>query len=40
MMAIGLFGFFVVIGPPFIKVLMGGALLYAFACLIWGLRHA
>ncbi|MGH7207002.1 MAG: hypothetical protein ACREI2_12430 [Nitrospiraceae bacterium] len=40
MMAVGLFGFFVVIGPPWIKVLMGGALLYALVRMTLAFRHA
>ncbi|MEK6617231.1 MAG: hypothetical protein AABY90_00895 [Nitrospirota bacterium] len=40
MLMVGLVGFFVVIGPPWIKVLMGGALLYVSVRLTWGFWQA
>lgn len=40
MLTIGLFGSFVVMGPPWIKVLMGGLLLYAMTRISWGLWKA
>jgi hypothetical protein len=40
MFAFGLFGSFVVIGPPWIKLLMAGALLYAIIRLSWALWKA
>lgn len=40
MMAVGLLGAFAVIGPPWLKVLMGGAWLYAMSMIAWGLWKA
>ncbi|MCC7353492.1 MAG: ABC transporter ATP-binding protein [Anaerolineae bacterium] len=40
LMVVGLFGFFVVIGPPLVKLLCGGALLYALGRTAWGFRRA
>jgi hypothetical protein len=40
MLTIGLFGSFVVMGPPWIKVLMGSLLLYALSRITWGLWKA
>lgn len=37
---IGLFGLFFVIGPTWMKVLMGGAMLYASVRLTWGFWQA
>jgi hypothetical protein len=37
MLTVGLFGSFVVMGPPWIKVLMGSLLLYALSRISWGL---
>lgn len=37
MMVVGLLGAFVVIGPPWLKVLTGGAWLYAMGMAAWGL---
>ncbi len=40
LLAVGLFGFFVVIGPPVVKLFCGGALLYALGRTAWGFRQA
>lgn len=40
MMTVGLFGSFVVMGPPWIKVLIGSLLLYAMGMISWGLWKA
>ena len=40
MLVMGLFGLFVVIGPPWLKVLMSSALFYALARLTWGIWQA
>ncbi|HET8721877.1 MAG TPA: hypothetical protein VFM24_07605 [Nitrospira sp.] len=40
MMMVGLFGSFVVMGPPWIKILMTGVILYAFSRITWGLWRA
>jgi hypothetical protein len=40
MLAMGLFGTFVVLGPGWVKVLLGGALLYAMCMISWGLWKA
>ena len=36
---IGILGVFVVVGPPWLKVLMGGALLYSLGRLALGWRR-
>lgn len=36
LIAYGMFGFFIVTGPPLVKVLCGGALFYATARSVWG----
>ncbi len=38
--AYGMFGFFVVIGPPLVKVICAGALLYATIRTVWGFWKA
>ncbi len=40
MMVVGLLGSFVVLGPGWVKVLLGGALLYAMCMISWGLWRA
>lgn len=40
MLTVGLFGSFVVMGPPWIKVLMSGLLLYTLSRITWGLWKA
>ncbi|ALA57494.1 hypothetical protein [Nitrospira moscoviensis] len=39
MFMIGLLGSFIVLGPGWVKVLLGGALLYALGRIGWGLWH-
>jgi hypothetical protein len=38
--AYGMFGYFVVIGPPLVKLLCGGALAYATVRTVWGFWKA
>jgi len=40
LMIFGIFSSFFVIGPPWVKLLGGGAMLYILACLIWAFWHA
>lgn len=40
LMFLGLFGFFIVIGPPLIKALMGVAMLYATVRMTWAFARA
>jgi len=39
MFMIGLLGSFIVLGPGWVKVLLGGALLYALGRIGWGLWY-
>lgn len=39
-MVLGLFGFFFVVGPPLVKLLCGGALLFATARTVWAFWRA
>jgi len=38
-LVVGIFGLLIVVGPPWIKVLGAGALIYAFVRLGWGMRR-
>ncbi|HLO34324.1 MAG TPA: hypothetical protein VK249_34585 [Anaerolineales bacterium] len=40
LLAFGMFGFFFVIGPPLVKLMCGGALLYAPVRTIWAFWKA
>lgn len=40
MLTVGLFGSFLVVGPPWMKILMGSLLLYVLSRLSWGLWRA
>jgi len=40
LIAFGMFGFFIVIGPPLVKLLCGGALLYATVRTVWAFWKA
>ncbi len=40
LMLVGSFGAIVVAAPPGIKLLFGGALIYALVRLVWAFRHA
>jgi hypothetical protein len=40
MLTVGLFGSFLIVGPPWMKILMGSLLLYVLSRLSWGLWRA
>jgi hypothetical protein len=40
MFACGMFSVFFLLGPPSVKLLMGGALLYMLVRLTWAFWHA